>query len=116
MTTSSTTANQKRLRRVASPFVTYSCPDWCVRGDHHADRIDADNPPHHYGPKFGLIETGAAGDGAIKATIFEKDVETLDAASLRKLAADALAAADWLEAAGRRRSFTGRAQDRARRA
>lgn len=82
----------------ASPFVTYSCPDWCVRWDHHADLVDADNPPVHFGPDFGLFEINAHGDGEpevdLPATTFKG---AISAAGLRKLSADALAAAEWLE-------------------
>lgn len=82
----------------ASPFVTYSCPEWCERNDHHADLVDADNPPFHYGPRFGDILIGAAGDSQPLAEFLGDASLTDGSPGLRKLSADALAAAEWLEA------------------
>lgn len=92
-----TTATTKRPG--PSPFVTYSCPEWCVRWDHHADLVNADNPPRHYGPKFGIFSVESEGDGEPVVEITEPDSTTVTSADLRKLASDALQAAEWLESA-----------------
>lgn len=75
----------------------YQCPTWCARDDHFADRVDAENPPSHYAPEFGPIFIQAFGDGPFDVQILEETIED-GATGLRRIAADALSAAEWLEA------------------
>lgn len=88
---------QRQAQRAADR-VKYQCPDWCERPDHGADEITSPGDVLHYGPDFGEYITP---DGA---TVEDLRVELgslggveLTAADLRQLAADALAAAEWLE-------------------
>ena len=78
----------------------YDCPAWCERTDHHADDMSNGSPPHHYGPTFGIIATMAVVGAEMEVSIDEPIVflGAGGAAGLRKVAADALAAAEWLEA------------------
>lgn len=79
------------------------CPGWCTT-DHAVDRQYVDRglcePTHvwHYGPHFGKhIQVGVFAE---QPTAMLDDLRTDDgtAEELRQLAADALAAAEWLEA------------------
>lgn len=83
------------IRRVLSE---YNCPAWCERPDHDADVVDADNPPIHYGPEFGLLTTAAEGTEPYVDLEGARFSGVVSAAGLRKVATDALAAAEWLEA------------------
>ena len=74
----------------------YACPDWCVRPDHDADELTLDETPYHYGPDFGR-HIGIMGQGRPAATLDDENRDDLDPPALRRLAADALTAADWLE-------------------
>lgn len=80
--------------------IAYECPDWCVRPDHFADVVNEDSPPYHYGPDFGIFDAMAEGRGEREVSISEpiSFKGALCAVGLRKVAADALAAAEWLEA------------------
>ncbi len=75
------------------------CPDWCRLADReaHLDLLPDDN---HSGPSFGIWFTSGANqpDGSLDLSAECDAIACLDAAGLRKVAADALAAADWLEA------------------
>jgi hypothetical protein len=66
--------------------------------ENHLDLLpDEDN---HSGPTFGMWFTSGANqpDGSLTLSAECDAIACLDAAGLRKVAADALAAADWLEA------------------
>lgn len=85
-----------------SPLVSYSCPSWCIRTDHDADVVDASNPPRHYGPEFPdapvLVAVQGWRDGPYEAVIYtEGNLFISDAHDLRRLAAELLKAAEWLE-------------------
>lgn len=80
----------------------YGCPDWCQRTDHHADLVGPGNSPMHYDPGFGRVDVRAVGDHTPFAHVVGADNLTAD--DLRKLAADDLAAAEWLEQYSRARS------------
>lgn len=70
-----------------------ACPSWCTTtAQEHAD--DDPGRPLHRGPWFGPFQAWECG-GELTADINNCD---LTAAGLRQLAADALAAAEWLEA------------------
>lgn len=104
---------------VVDTSMTSTCPDWCTR-DHSIDEerlasdlrraetegveLDSDflnflreerESVGHDGPSFGLVEIGSA--GAEQPTGDVENATDLTAAELRQLAADALAAAEWLE-------------------
>lgn len=78
---------------------TTTCPDWCVRTDHHADVIDADNPPIHYEPELPhvLLQTV---DAEAEAIVFLANhmVTASDPDELREVAADMVKPAEWIEA------------------
>lgn len=74
----------------------YKCPAWCERTDHGVDDPSDGSAPYHYAPDFGAIEIQAEGDGPFE--IWIHDTKFADAAGLEKHRADALAAAEWLEA------------------
>lgn len=77
----------------ASPEGTNpTCPTWRTT-DHSRDAGEA---PLHYGPKFGQHIRIEGYDGATRAAILEL-VDELTPAALRQLAADAVAAALWIE-------------------
>ncbi len=78
----------------------YGCPDWCERWDHHADVVDETNLPVHYGPQFGAVWVDSRGD-EYYVRVCEEALKDLTPTRARKLAADAVAAADWAEAARR---------------
>jgi hypothetical protein len=78
------------------------CPEWCIRHDVEPD----DGSAIHYGPSFGHFEPSAAvlADGttcefgmSIIGAASLDDLDDMTPEQLRQLAADALAAADWLE-------------------
>ncbi|SDS20546.1 hypothetical protein SAMN04488570_1363 [Nocardioides scoriae] len=73
------------------------CPPWCMRYDHDADVVDENNPPNHYGPDFGVLGTQAVGEGAPRGLI-STPLSDMSPHDLRRLAAAAVAAAEWMEA------------------
>lgn len=77
------------------------CPDWCERTDHDADYVGPGCPPMHYGPGFGPFFPQGDGDEPSEIVTCDSDVSyPVQGApeALRRLAADALAAAAWIEA------------------
>lgn len=102
----------------SSPTMTaLACPEWCIATDEEhtslkdvaavqTDRGDGRGPTptlvrDHEGPTFGRFSTRGNEDilgGTIWLDAFDDDGEAYTAPELRKLAADALAAAEWLEA------------------
>ena len=83
----------------------YGCPDWCTEaGNGHEWGIrGSDGTPacSHDGPRFGeFISVGAETTlaGPEQPDACHDGVGSMTAVGLRKLAADALAAAEWLEA------------------
>ncbi|MDQ6526864.1 hypothetical protein RB608_24810 [Nocardioides sp. LHD-245] len=75
----------------------YGCPPWCVRWDHYAEVFVDGDSALHYGPTFGAFTPQALGDGLLTVDALSDEAEDLDAPSLRRLAADALAAAEWMD-------------------
>jgi hypothetical protein len=78
---------------------TYGCPDWCDRTDHDADVVGPDNPPIHYGPDFGAVGV-QGGAGRPREAIVHLAGEgqfCSDPAELRRVAADMVRAAAWIE-------------------
>lgn len=74
-----------------------ACPPWCVTStEDHAE----DDPGHllHRGPNFGRLTTWRMDGDAQPYTADVSDTSDMTADELRQLAADALAAAEWLEA------------------
>jgi len=81
--------------------LTTPCPDWCQLAPDDHD-VDFDGATVHYGPDFGMIEVsqGHSADGTSTEPLTGSTGDTLDgldADDLRRLAADALRAAYWLE-------------------
>ena len=76
----------------------YACPEWCVRPDHDADELGPESRIFHYGPEFGSF-IGIMGETTedLAATLTDDNRDDLTSGELRQLAADALAAAAWLE-------------------
>jgi hypothetical protein len=83
-----------------------SCPSWCtdVEG-HDAGQLQPGNGRVHLGPEFGPFrifgyEDGGTGVLEVLAHISDSREARVDLtpAELRQLAADAIAAAEWLEA------------------
>lgn len=86
------------------------CPDWCTSNgyEHECDTRLREGGPvtDHHGPSFGPFgcyasETFGA-DASLTRFVAVSDIDTVDdlatAEQLRQFAADALAAAEWLEA------------------
>ena len=86
------------ITALPTPF-DYDCPAWCERTDHHADVVGPNDPPNHYGPDFGrhIWVQGTTGDPNYALVDLAEGMR-MDGAALRQLAANALAAAEWLEA------------------
>lgn len=89
----------------------YSCPDWCVREDHQADAVTPDSMAVHYGPDFGqvgvqmraevhLLASGVAAVSQYEASVYLAGEASFvsDPDELRRVAADMVRAAEWLEA------------------
>ncbi|WP_028657256.1 hypothetical protein [Nocardioides sp. J54] len=79
---------------------TPRCPVWCTRTDHHADVVDADHPPIHYGPELSdVLLLQAEGDvpEAI-VTLANEALYVRDPEELEKVAADMVQAAEWIKA------------------
>lgn len=79
-------------------IIKHLCPDWCglLDSDHH----HAIREPYHQGPRFGEI-VDVYGENAGDHLAVLASVDKLDEATpaqLRQLAADCLAAAEWIEA------------------
>lgn len=97
------------MSTTTAPPLAFSCTEWCT--GHDADIYDGekgDGKLHvlHGGPEFGafctsleVIVTTDGMESHLRALPPElDDVAGLTAQELRKLAADAVAAAEWLEA------------------
>ena len=81
-----------RLRRIF-----YDCPSWCERTDHEADYVGPGHLPSHYGPEFGLIYVQGQDAEEPWATIPDEP-DPFNTEALRRLARDAVAPAEWIEA------------------
>ena len=88
-----------------SRTMTILCPDWCRQDEFgHDPYLNADDQLEvdHAGPKFGTYMYGCAAqvDDEVTTRVTVSDLEDRDMtpAELRRLAADALTAAEWLEA------------------
>jgi hypothetical protein len=86
----------------------YGCPDWCDRPDDNRHQVDLQNGRaviDHDGPAWGPYIRAGGMTYAETGEVAELDVTvssdiadaSLTPADLRRLAVDALAAADWLE-------------------
>jgi hypothetical protein len=89
---------------MTEPTELQTCPSWCTAEHSDAD-LDIDGSRHHPGPTIGLIEfcgttrpDGSVNDLAGSCQTFGTGSARQTPADLRQLAADALAAAEWLEA------------------
>lgn len=96
------------ILRTAVPFTT-ACPDWCrLKPEHPADSIETASGREsriHGGPTFGrFIDVDGKefadrqGDVALFGGVCDIEPIKFSAAELRQLAADAIAAAEWIEA------------------
>ncbi len=80
----------------------YGCPDWCQRDDHCADVVDADNPPMHYGPEFGVFWAQARTGEPFHVETTLPDMlrggpgKLNGTKALLMIARDALGLAEWL--------------------
>jgi hypothetical protein len=76
-----------------------TCPPWCQRTDHDADEVGPGFPPVHYGPEFGAVGTQSDGFTTEAVTYFgaHDAVYVSDPDELRRIAADMVRAADWIE-------------------
>jgi hypothetical protein len=90
-------------------FILTPCPDWCTNGSvmHACEYDDPDKGDcrPHTGPTFGDFLhadgeewTSAPGEVEVKMSFDSSGFPDLGVAALRQLSADALAAAEWLEA------------------
>ena len=106
----STTTNQELVftELVFTEPVTYiatPCPPYCdLKPMHPVDNEDGDDGDFriHGGPKFGGLLEGFAEEythapGELRVRVGLHEEATFDPAGLRRLATDAIAAADWLE-------------------
>ena len=87
---------------IAETNVVLACPEWCTLAPDEHD-MDIDASTVHYGPTFGMVEInqGYRGDGTPREVLHgatTDEFDHLEVEELRQLAADALAAAEWLEA------------------
>lgn len=88
--------------------LSLACPEGCVDTTSHRDfddDLDDDGTGNrlHPGPTFGTVQTYLFSYGDGRPTVRDATVDVeggVDAAGLRRLAADALAAAEWIEARG----------------
>ena len=90
------------------PRTDYHCPEWCDRPDdnrHQLDIQDGRAVVDHDGPEFGPFIKAGGMTFAETGEVAELDIMIADIedrpftpAELRQVAADALAAAEWLEA------------------
>jgi hypothetical protein len=82
------------------------CPQWCTQENYqgHDPSFGVAGELHvdHMGPDFGddIFGNGAQVDDIVTTEVMVTDLEsrTMAPAQLRQLAADALAATEWLEA------------------
>lgn len=93
MTTTATRATTPEDR------ARYGCPDWCVRWDHSAGEADHPEGHFHYAADIGACGPQARGDEFGVYVYLGKDTAYVtEAATLRRVAADMVKAAEWLEA------------------
>jgi hypothetical protein len=87
--------------------MTIKCPEWCTteKRQGHDPWFGEGGELHvdHQGPDFGdyMFGNGAQVEGTVTSEVVVSDLECktdMTPADLRQLAADALAAAEWLEA------------------
>ncbi len=77
----------------------YGCPDWCVRNDHDADYVGPGHPPVHYAPAVGAVSLQSDGfTTEVIVYLGDGSAFVSDPAELRRVAADMLKGAEWLEA------------------
>lgn len=78
----------------------YGCPDWCVREDHDAEHVGPGESPVHYAPSIGAVHPQSDGlkDEVIVYLGQADGAFISDPAELRRVAADMLKGAEWLEA------------------
>lgn len=84
--------------------IVRTCPPWCAGGHTEAD-LDNDGSVVHMGPEFGRVTFSGIteADGRLRELAAEttgrkgRAIELVEPRELRKLASDALAAADWLD-------------------
>lgn len=88
---------ERTVAGMTTTSFSYGCPTWCERTDHWADVVNPKNPPVHYSPDFGPFGWRATNGGTFELDTLEIQATT-SAGGLRQIAADALAAAEWLEA------------------
>lgn len=87
-----------------APAATPACPPWCTStaADHVPQDVDTlDGSKYHPGPHFGAVELAGVtrADGSVRSFSWCCDTNgDATPANLRALAADAIAAAEWLEA------------------
>ena len=78
----------------------YGCPDWCVREDHDAEHVGPGYPPMHYAEPIGAVNPQSDGfKDEVIVYLGEADGAFVsDPAELRRVAADMIRGAEWLEA------------------
>lgn len=81
-----------------SATIAATCPSWCT-GEHQPVDLDLDGSRYHPGPMFGSIEiSGTTGpEGQVRDLGYALIGDRGQVSALRQLAADALAAAAWME-------------------
>jgi hypothetical protein len=103
----STTTNEKLVFTEPTTYIATPCPPYCdLKSMHPVDNEGGDNGDFriHGGPTFGALMEGFAEEyvsapGELKVRVWLSQEATFaDPAGLRQLAADALEAAEWLEA------------------
>ena len=77
----------------------YGCPDWCVREDHDADHVGPGCPPVHYAESIGSVHPQSNGftDEVIVYIGDGDGIFSSNPNELRRVAADMLKGAEWLE-------------------
>jgi hypothetical protein len=85
--------------------MTILCPEWCEQENYQGHELSFDQEGRlnveHIGPDFGpFFGVGRQVDDIVTATVVGDDSLSgvVSLAQLRQFAADALAAAEWLEA------------------
>lgn len=79
---------------------TITCPQWCVLNHIDADVDPVDESSYHSGPVFGGLRVAGilSADGTVRElTATTDECSYYTPTELRGLAAEALAAAEWLE-------------------
>lgn len=75
------------------------CPDWCRRSDHGADDVGPGFPATHYGEELGAVIPQSNGfTTEVLVYLGGECAFVSDPAELRRVAADMLRGAEWLEA------------------